>query len=233
MRKAKQVQRKAKALAVLKTLLEMPKQPTFQPLEWEAGTRVEQVFGCPPSFARFLYREVGRHFHWVEHLEDSDAEIAARLARPGYELWLLTQHEAPAGYYELLRRDDGVVELLYFGLLPEFIGRGFGKRLLAHAIQRAWALPTTCLWVNTCSLDGAAALPNYLASGFVVVKEEHYETPVVPQKCAHCRDLIQRARGLQDLGSVGPATLGDLSRLGVHGRKSRAGAALGSPNQGS
>jgi hypothetical protein len=27
--------------------------------------------------------------------------------------------------------------------------------------------------VNTCTLDGAAALPNYLSRGFVMVREDH------------------------------------------------------------
>ena len=45
-----------------------------------------------------------------------------------------------AGYYELRRDTDGGVEIAYFGLLSEFIGRGLGGALLTSAIEEAWAL---------------------------------------------------------------------------------------------
>ena len=76
----------------------------------------------------------------------------------------------------LARGADGVVEIAYFGLLPEFIGRGAGRSLLAAAINRAWSWrgTTTRVWLHTCSLDHPRALPNYLAAGFRVVREESY-----------------------------------------------------------
>ena len=43
-----------------------------------------------------------------------------------------------AGYYELRRDKEGGVEIAYFGLLPEFIGRGLGGALLTSAIEEAW-----------------------------------------------------------------------------------------------
>src|SRR5438132_6320297 len=42
-----------------------------------------------------------------------------------------------AGYYQLRRDDGGGVEIAYFGLLPEFIGRGLGGPLLTSAIEQA------------------------------------------------------------------------------------------------
>ena len=44
-----------------------------------------------------------------------------------------------AGYYELRRDTEGGVEIAYFGLLPEFIGRGLGGALLTSAIEEAWS----------------------------------------------------------------------------------------------
>jgi GNAT superfamily N-acetyltransferase len=78
----------------------------------------------------------------------------------------------PAGYFELRRQPDGAVEIAYFGLLPEFIGRGLGKFLLSEATRRAWELGATRVWLHTNTLDHAAALPNYLARGFSVVRTE-------------------------------------------------------------
>ena len=81
---------------------------------------------------------------------------------------------APAGYFELKRCDDGSVEIAYFGLLPDFVGKGLGKYLLVRAIEEAWALAPSRVWLHTCTLDHPAALPNYLARGFKATKTERY-----------------------------------------------------------
>jgi GNAT superfamily N-acetyltransferase len=139
---------------------------------------VERVEGCPPSFFRYVYAEVGRPYHWVDRLGWSDEEHAARLADPNVSLHLLSVAGAPAGYFELERHPDGAVEVAYFGLLPEFLGRGLGKYLLTKAAQEAFALGASRVWLHTCTLDDPAALPNYLARGFRKVREETYVAEV-------------------------------------------------------
>jgi ribosomal protein S18 acetylase RimI-like enzyme len=131
---------------------------------------------------RYLYREVGRRWHWVDRLPWTDERIREHLATPGVEIWVLSTDGVPAGYVELARGAGGVVEIAYLGLLPEFIGRGAGQALLAAALGRAWDSPdTTRVWLHTCTLDHPRALPNYLAAGFRVVREEpylaHLDTP--------------------------------------------------------
>ncbi len=68
-------------------------------------------------------------------------------------LWVLTVGDAVAGYFELRREDDGSVEIVYFGLLPEFTGRGLGGYLLTDAVERAWASGARRVWLHTCSFD--------------------------------------------------------------------------------
>jgi GNAT superfamily N-acetyltransferase len=80
----------------------------------------------------------------------------------------------PAGYFELRQHEDGSVEIAYFGLLPNFIGRGWGKYLLTRAVDTAWSLDPKRVWLHTCTLDHPAALPNYLKRGFRRVREEVY-----------------------------------------------------------
>lgn len=63
------------------------------------------------------------------------------------------------------------VEIAYFGLLPQFIGKGFGGHLLTRAVEQAWAMGARRVWVHTCTLDGPAALANYQARGFRIYKE--------------------------------------------------------------
>jgi GNAT superfamily N-acetyltransferase len=114
----------------------------------------------------------------VDRLPWTDEQIRARLADPDVSLWLLRVKGSPAGYFELERHDDGSVEIAYFGLLPEFLGRGLGKHLLTAAAEAAWGLGARRVWLHTCTLDDPAALPNYRARGFRPYKEEVYETEV-------------------------------------------------------
>jgi len=164
---------------VLRTYLELsrPEQLRSAPCP-DPRARIERVEDCPPSFFRYLYAEVGRRYHWVDRIEWSDEQHAARLADPNVSLHLLSVAGAPAGYFELERHDDGAVEVAYFGLLPEFLGRGLGKYLLSRAASEAFALGASRVWLHTCTLDDPAALPNYLARGFRKVREETYVAEV-------------------------------------------------------
>jgi GNAT superfamily N-acetyltransferase len=165
----------------VRTFLELTSPAVFRPAaNTHADARIEEVHGCPSSFFRFLYREVGRAHHWIDRLSWTDQEVLERIGSPRFKLFVMYVKGAPAGYFELWRHDDGSMEVAYFGLLPEFIGRGLGKSLLTVAVEHAWAARPTRVWLHTCSLDHAAALPNYLARGFVPFKEEHYEVPEAP-----------------------------------------------------
>jgi GNAT superfamily N-acetyltransferase len=143
-----------------------------------ADVRVERVETCPPAFWRDLYTGVGGEYHWVDRLAWTDEDITAYLSDPALELWVLRAGEAPAGYFELRQYPDGAVEVAYFGLLPAFVGQGLGKFLLTRAVERAWERGATRVWLHTSSLDHSAALPNYLARGFSIWKQETYDVPL-------------------------------------------------------
>jgi GNAT superfamily N-acetyltransferase len=165
----------AEPLEVRRTYLEMTSPGELRGARSADPTlRLERVEGCPPSFYRYLYAEVGRAYRWVDRLPWTDEDIGRHLADPAVSLWLLTVRGAPGGYFELKTTPEASVEIAYFGLLPEFIGRGLGKHLLTEAVERAWALGPRRVWLHTCSLDDRAALPNYLSRGFRPFREETY-----------------------------------------------------------
>jgi GNAT superfamily N-acetyltransferase len=139
--------------------------------------RIEQAHPCPISFFRYLYAEVGRAYRWRERIDWSDARCADHLADARVSIWVLYSDGAPAGYFELFRHDDRSVEIAYFGLTGDFIGRGIGKELLSAAVERAWTFGASRVWLHTCTLDDPAALPNYLARGFVQYRQERYDVP--------------------------------------------------------
>ncbi|MEW5984380.1 MAG: GNAT family N-acetyltransferase [Acidobacteriota bacterium] len=161
---------------VTRTYLEMTDQASFRPAWTDVPeVRVERVGRCPASFYRYLYTEVGRAYRWQDRLNWSDPEITSHLADPLRSLWVMWVDHAPAGYAETRREPDGSVELAFFGLVPEYVGRGLGKHLLSVVVERAWELGARRIWLHTCTLDHSAALPNYLKRGFTPFKTEVYE----------------------------------------------------------
>ncbi len=164
-------------IEVTRTYLEMREASELQPaLSVNPLIRIEPQRDCSVELFRFLYVEVGRNYHWIDRLPWTDEQIAAHLKQAEITLWLMTFDEATAGYFELRRCEDGSVEIAYFGLLPEFLGRGLGKHLLTSATEQAWADGANRVWLHTCTLDDPAALPNYLRRGFKPFKTETYQT---------------------------------------------------------
>jgi GNAT superfamily N-acetyltransferase len=168
---------------VVRTYLELTSRAQLSVCENpDPRARVERVVASPASFFRYLYQEVGRAHSWLDRLAWSDDELRARLAAPGVSLHLLTLAAAPAGYFELEAHADASAEIVYFGLLPEFHGRGLGGFLLSEAVREAWATGAPRVWLHTCTLDSPAALPNYLARGFRPFKEERYVAEIPAER---------------------------------------------------
>jgi GNAT superfamily N-acetyltransferase len=130
------------------------------------GFRVEQARIPSPELNRFLYTAVGGDWYWIDRLGWTYRRWLDWLDRPELETWVGYVDGTPAGFFELERQPEAIVELAIFGLLPGFLGRGLGGALLTAAAERAWAMGASRVWVHTCSLDGPAALANYQARGF-------------------------------------------------------------------
>lgn len=160
------------------TYLEMLARGELRPSGREPGhTLLLRAEEPCPELGRFLYAAVGGDWFWRDRLIWTWAEWLERLSLPEVETWVLYSRGTPAGYFELEAAAEGSVQLVYFGLLSSFVGRGLGGYLLTRAIERAWAMRPDIrrVWVHTCTLDHPAALANYTARGFRVFKEE--DTP--------------------------------------------------------
>jgi GNAT superfamily N-acetyltransferase len=124
------------------------------------------------AYYRFLYDSVGRDYDWTSRKKLTDAELAAILHDPRDEVHVLMADGVPAGFAELDRRTEGEIELVQFGLMPEFIGQGLGQYFLQWTIDKAWSYNPRRIWLHTCTKDHPAALPNYRKAGFAMYKEE-------------------------------------------------------------
>lgn len=120
------------------------------------------------DFYRFLYNAVGASWYWVDRRLLSDEELAAAVTSAGVELYVLQIAGVPAGYGELARTGEDI-DLAYFGLMPEFIGRGIGWYFIRAIVDIAWSAGPARLTVNTCDLDHPRALRTYQRAGFSVV----------------------------------------------------------------
>lgn len=118
---------------------------------------------------RWLYLSVGEPWGWTDKRKWSDERWQAYVNSDALRTFLGEHDGDIAGYFELHRQNRDV-EIAYFGLMPEFIGRGLGGALLTTAIEQAWQWNATRVWVHTCSLDHPSALANYEARGFRVYR---------------------------------------------------------------
>lgn len=134
-----------------------------------------------PEFSRFLYTSVGGRWYWCDRLSWTYDQWLTFLNRPTVETWVAYVAGTPAGYIELEAQGDTGVEIVYFGLLPQFTGLGLGGHLLTVGTQRAWDMGGHRVWVHTCTLDGPHALNNYKARGFQLY-DTRIATEVVPDQ---------------------------------------------------
>ncbi len=136
-----------------------------------AGDTLVRVAAPSVAFYRYLYGTVGHGYCWWLRRISPDRDIAALLADPAIGLHVLYRGGEPAGFFELDGRDRRDVNIGYFGLMPQAIGSGTGRALLARAIDLARASsPSGAVRVNTCTADHPRALPTYLGAGFRPVR---------------------------------------------------------------
>lgn len=163
-------------LEVVRTYLELRERPAdAADVSWPDGVSLSREAPCSVALARALYVAVGRAYQWYDREAWTDERLAAHLADPNVAVWVLRNSGRPIGYFELARGENESVEIAYFGLVPAAQGKGLGKRLLEAAIRVGFATPASRVWLHTCTLDHAAALPNYRARGFVPFRTERYE----------------------------------------------------------
>ncbi len=174
------------------TYLEM-RAPPQRPARPTPMKRLAILRAEPPtvSFYRYLYERIGALWNWTERRLLDDEALAAIIGDERVEIYVLYVAGVPAGYAELDRRIEGEVEIAYFGLLPEFVGRGLGAYFLDWAVAAAWTRGPERVWLHTCDLDHPRALSVYQRAGFVPYRQQIERVPTEAAVAAAAR----RARG--------------------------------------
>lgn len=151
------------------TYLRQSARPAYTPQPRPAGKiAILRAEKPPVHFYRYLYDLVGRRWNWITRRHLSDAELAALLADPAIALFVLYVDGVPAGMAEIDATAPTSVEIQFFGLVPDFIGRGLSRYFLANAIDLAWSYNPQEVRIETSTLDHPAALSLYQKFGFAV-----------------------------------------------------------------
>lgn len=158
----------AEKLEARATHLEMLSPPPFRvPMPLGPRLAVLRVRDMPLAFYRYLYEQVGKASHWEKHRTLGDAALAAIIHADSTDIHVLYVDGAPAGFFELdLSGLPGEAEIRYFGLTPDFQGRGLAKFFLSEAVLAAFAHGPARLAIQTCTLDSPRALQLYQRIGF-------------------------------------------------------------------
>jgi GNAT superfamily N-acetyltransferase len=155
------------------TYLEMTDPPRVLPPQ-PVGPRLAlmKVETIPLHFYRYLYATIGHDWLWVDRLKLDDGALAQLVQRESIEISVLYANGAPAGYFELGLAGGKTVDLVYFGLMPDWTGRKIGPWFLGCAVMEAFSTGAERLTINTCTLDHPGALPLYQRLGFQPVRRE-------------------------------------------------------------
>ncbi len=143
------------------------------------GFHIEKIEKPPIHFYRYLYDTIGSPWTWWERKLQSDEQVLEDIHHPKVELYVPYIHYLPIGMVELDFREFPEVQLAYFGIFPEYYGRGIGIYLLDWSSRLVFERGAKRYWLHTCSLDSPNALPVYQKAGFTIYKtiEEYAEHP--------------------------------------------------------
>jgi GNAT superfamily N-acetyltransferase len=160
---------------VVITALEMTAPPTRPSIPLPLGNYALLKLEHPPvSYYRYLYNTVGEPWFWWERRQMDDATLAGLIQDPEIDIYVLHAGGVPAGYAEFGRQELPTLSINYFGLAPDFIGRGLGKYFLNWVVDHAWSYEgVERVTVETCSLDHPRALSSYQRAGFEPVGQIH------------------------------------------------------------
>jgi ribosomal protein S18 acetylase RimI-like enzyme len=119
----------------------------------------------------FFYKTIGKDYGWNDRRYFSSEQWDEFIAENHVLTRVILFSDIVAGFYELKPHQDGSIELMLFGLLPQFRGIGIGRHALTEALREGLlASSVRRVWLSTCSWDHEHALANYVARGMRVFK---------------------------------------------------------------
>jgi GNAT superfamily N-acetyltransferase len=132
----------------------------------------------PADEYRKYYYGVGEKHFWLDRMVMPDNELFEKINANNVDIFLFYVNKEIAGYIEFVK-EEKYAEILYFGLLPAYIGKGYGKYFLQWVIAKAWSYKPEWIQLNTCTLDHPNALGTYKKAGFTETRKETHQRRVL------------------------------------------------------
>lgn len=157
-------------VATIVTHLEMLQKPVLQ----KTVSALELTSWLNPTVAdyRMLFRRVGEPWLWISRLLMEEDELSAILDDPAVEISIVRDGDQRVGIVELDFREAGQCEIAFFGLVPEYAGKGHGPWMMNRALDQAWRDGVNRVWLHSCTQDSPRALPFYQRCGFRIFKQQ-------------------------------------------------------------
>jgi GNAT superfamily N-acetyltransferase len=152
------------------TYLEMRTPPTAAKHPTMSGFAIRQVQKPDVDWYRSLFRAIGEPWLWFSRLRMTDEELRAIVHSPEVDVLVLSHNGVDGGLLEFDRRSMPDVQLSFFGVVKELIGKGAGRDLLAYGLGSIWERHPQRVWLHTCTHDHPRALEFYRKAGFVPYK---------------------------------------------------------------
>lgn len=137
----------------------------------QKGVRVEEWKMPEVQDYLGMYKNVGEEYGWSNRLLMEKNQLVSLLEKNSVSIFLYYIDGVNAGYFEIDFSTSQKAEIAYLGLLPEYIGKGFGKSIMHEAIRKASNNGENLVWLHTCEFDHEKALDTYLKTGFKITKE--------------------------------------------------------------
>jgi len=161
---------KYKKIPVYTYYLQAKNMPQKKPSE-SLGLSYKKIIN--PDLDEYLkvYNQIGEKWGWAGHNNVSRKKLKQILLSDDHFLFYFLYKEKTIGLIEFLLKTQSV-ELLYFGLIPEYTGKGFGKSLMQLSFFLASQIPKAILELHTCEFDHKNALSFYQKQGFKIIKNQ-------------------------------------------------------------
>lgn len=121
-----------------------------------------------------LYYDTGFVWNWIDRLVMDEQLLDKKINADNIEIYKVVKNGMEAGFAEFMFAEK-YTEIVYFGLMPAYTGKGMGKFFLDWVIAKAWERNPEWIQLNTCSLDHPNALKVYQALGFKIINVKKEE----------------------------------------------------------
>lgn len=157
-----------------KFYLEVVRPITKPIINFPEGYHIKQLKNLDTESYLKMYSGIGEGYNWTDRVFMDKNELLQIINHEDVYIFGFYENDNFVGYCELDFRYKPKVEMVYFGLIPNYQGKGIGKQFLNAMLTIAFDLKPSPqkLWLTTCDLDHPSALNNYLKRGFTIFDEK-------------------------------------------------------------